>query len=32
VIAVGNGPLDFINDLAVNPGDLTVEVQYPPEG
>jgi RNA polymerase sigma factor (sigma-70 family) len=32
VTAVGNGPPMFINDLTVNPGALTVEVDYPPEG
>jgi RNA polymerase sigma factor (sigma-70 family) len=32
VTAVGNGPPDFVNELTVNPGDLSVEVEYPPEG
>jgi hypothetical protein len=32
VTAVGNGPPLFVNDLTVNPGALTVEVEYPPEG
>ena len=32
VTAVGNGPPDFINDLTVDPGGLTVQVDYPPEG
>jgi RNA polymerase sigma factor (sigma-70 family) len=32
VTAVGNGPPMFINDLTVDPGALTVEVDYPPEG
>ena len=32
VTAVGNGPPDFINDLTVDPGGLTVQVDYPPKG
>ena len=32
VTAVGNGPPDFITDLTVSPGGLTVTVQYPPSG
>ena len=32
VTAVGNGPPDFVNELAVDPGGLSVEVEYPPEG
>jgi hypothetical protein len=32
VTAVGNGPPDFVNELAVNPGGQSVEVEYPPEG
>ena len=32
VTAVGNGPPDFINDLTVDPGALSVQVDYPPEG
>ena len=32
VTAVGNGPPDFINDLTVDPGDQTVQVDYPPKG
>jgi hypothetical protein len=32
VTAVGNGPPTFITDLTVNPGGLTVEIEYPPEG
>jgi RNA polymerase sigma factor (sigma-70 family) len=32
VTAVGNGPPAFINDLTVDPGGLTVQVDYPPKG
>jgi RNA polymerase sigma factor (sigma-70 family) len=32
VTAVGNGPPAFINDLAVDPGGLAVQVDYPPKG
>jgi RNA polymerase sigma factor (sigma-70 family) len=32
VTAVGNGPPDFVNDLTVDPGGLTVQVDYPPKG
>ena len=32
VTAVGNGPPDFINDLTVDPGALSVQVDYPPKG
>jgi len=32
VTAVGNGPPDLVNELAINPGDLSVEVEYKPEG
>jgi len=32
VTAVGNGPPAFMNELAVNPGGESVEVEYPPEG
>jgi hypothetical protein len=32
VTAVGNGPPFFVNDLTVNPGGQTVEVDFPPEG
>ena len=32
VTAVGNGPPKFITDLTVDPGGLTVEIEYPPEG
>jgi RNA polymerase sigma factor (sigma-70 family) len=32
VTATGNGPPNFINDLTVDPGGLTVQVDYPPEG
>jgi RNA polymerase sigma factor (sigma-70 family) len=32
VTAVGNGPPDFVNTLTVNPGGLTVTVDYPPKG
>jgi len=31
VTAVGNGPPFFINDLTVDPGGQTVEVDFPPE-
>jgi RNA polymerase sigma factor (sigma-70 family) len=32
VTAVGNGPPAFINDLTVDPGGLSVQVDYPPKG
>jgi hypothetical protein len=32
VTAVGNGPPAFINDLTLDPGGLTVQVDYPPKG
>jgi RNA polymerase sigma factor (sigma-70 family) len=32
VTAVGNGPPAFVNELAVNPGGESVEVEYPPKG
>jgi RNA polymerase sigma factor (sigma-70 family) len=32
VTAVGNGPPKFVNTLTVNPGGLTVTVDYAPEG
>jgi RNA polymerase sigma factor (sigma-70 family) len=32
VTAVGNGPPKFANTLTVNPGGLTVTVDYPPKG
>jgi len=32
VTAVGNGPPAFDNELAINPGDEGVEVEYPPKG
>jgi RNA polymerase sigma factor (sigma-70 family) len=32
VTAVGNGPPFFVNDLTVNPGGQSVEVDFPPEG
>jgi hypothetical protein len=32
VTAIGNGPPKFITDLTVDPGGLTVEIEYPPEG
>jgi RNA polymerase sigma factor (sigma-70 family) len=32
VTAVGNGPPKFTNTLTVNPGGLTVTVDYPPKG
>jgi hypothetical protein len=32
VTAVGNGPPDFVNDLTLDPGGLSVQVDYPPEG
>jgi hypothetical protein len=32
VTAVGNGPPEFVSPLTVNPGALTVDVEYPPQG
>ena len=32
VTAVGNGPPAFVNDLTVDPGGLSVQVDYPPKG
>lgn len=31
VTAAGNGPPKFTTDLTVDPGGLTVEIEYPPK-